>query len=567
MAEEVLIYLTLIIGVAAFLTIIARIIKQPPIIAYLIAGILVGPAFLGLIGPNAADPEIIQIFGRIGVALLLFIVGLSLDFRVLKEVGKVATLAGAGEVIVTATAGFLISLALGFSFTPALYLAAAIAFSSTVLVVKILSDKKELNKLHGRIALGILIIEDFIAALVLMIIPIIKSGNLEFILAGLIKIIGIIILVFLLSTFVLNRFLNFLARSPETLFLFSIAWALLLAVAFNYLGLSLEIGSLIAGMAFASSKYTLDLSGKIKPLRDFFVVLLFVFFGSQLIGPLNSDLIIKAIVFSTFILIGKPIIVMAFTSLFGYKKRTSFLVGSSLAQISEFSLILVLLGFNLGYIDQSIMNLAILTAVITIGISSYTIHHSHTIFDKLSKMLNIFERKRGVEEKEMKKKKSYRIILFGYHRLGYKILQTIKKMKVPFLVVDHNPKVILALGKEGIDCVYGDAGDKDFLEEIDLDKAELIISTIPEEQINLTILEKLKEIESKSSFIGTADQPRSALDLYNEGADYVILPHHLGGQYVSEMMEKIKINKGKYRSTGKQHQKELKKAKDSSTFK
>ena len=567
MAEEVLIYLTLIIGVAAFLTIIARIIKQPPIIAYLIAGILVGPAFFGLIGPNAADPEIIQIFGRIGVALLLFIVGLSLDFRVLKEVGKVATLAGTGEVLVTATAGFLISLALGFSFTPALYLAAAIAFSSTVLVVKILSDKKELNKLHGRIALGILIIEDFIAALVLMIIPIIKSGNLEFILAGLIKIIGIIIAVFLLSTFVLNRFLNFLARSPETLFLFSISWALLLAAAFNYLGLSLEIGALIVGMAFASSKYTLDLSGKIKPLRDFFVVLLFVFFGSQLVGPLNSDLIINSLIFSTFILIGKPIIVMTFTSLFGYKKRTSFLVGSSLAQISEFSLILVLLGFNLGYIDQNIMNLAILTSVITIGISSYTIHHSHTIFDKLSKMLNIFERKRGVNEKEMKKKKSYRIILFGYHRLGYKILQTIKKMKVPFLVVDHNPKVILALGKEGIDCVYGDAGDKDFLEEIDLDKAELIISTIPEEQISLTILEKLKEIDSKASFIGTADQPRSALDLYNEGADYVILPHHLGGQYVSEMMEKIKINKGKYRNTGKQHQKELKRAKDSSTFK
>ena len=565
MAEEVLIYLTLIIGVAAFLTIIARIIKQPPIIAYLIAGILVGPAFLGLIGPNAADPEIIQIFGRIGVALLLFIVGLSLDFRVLKEVGKVATLAGAGEVLVTATAGFLISLALGFSFTPALYLAAAIAFSSTVLVVKILSDKKELNKLHGRIALGILIIEDFIAALVLMIIPIIKSGNLEFILAGLIKILGIIIAVFLLSNFVLNKFLNFLARSPETLFLFSISWALLLAVAFNYLGLSLEIGALIAGMAFASSKYTLDLSGKIKPLRDFFVVLLFVFFGSQLIGPLNSDLIIKALVFSIFILIGKPIIVMTFTSLFGYKKRTSFLVGSSLAQISEFSLILVLLGFNLGYIDQNIMNLAILTSVITIGISSYTMHHSHTIFDKISRLLNIFER--NVTEKEMKKKKSYKIVLFGYHRLGYKILQTIKKMKVPFLVIDHNPKVILALGKEGIDCVYGDAGDKDFLEEIDLDKAELIISTIPEEQINLTILEKLKEIDSKASFIGTADQPRSALDLYNEGADYVILPHHLGGQYVSEMIEGIKISKGKYKNEGKKHQKELKRARDSSTFK
>ena len=564
MAEEVLIYLSLILGVAAFLTIVARIIRQPPIIAYLISGIIVGPAFLGLIGPNAADPEVIQIFGRIGVAFLLFIVGLSLDFRVLKEVGKVAALAGTGEVLVTATSGFLIALALGFSFTPALYLAAAIAFSSTVLVVKILSDKKELNKLHGRIALGILIIEDFIAALVLMIIPIIKSGSLEFILAGLIKIIIVIFVIFLISTFILNRFLNFLARSQETLFLFSIAWALLLAAAFNYLGLSLEIGALVAGMAFASSKYTLDLTGKIKPLRDFFVVLLFVFFGSQLIGPLNVGLIIKALIFSTFILIGKPLIVMAFISLFGYTKRTTFLVGSSLAQISEFSLILVLLGFNLGYIDQNIMNLAILTSVITIGISSYTIHHSHTIFDKISEFLNIFER--TGKEKEMREKTTYSIILFGYHRLGYKILQSIKKMKVPFLVVDHNPKVVLALGKEGLNCLYGDAGDKDFLEEIGLDNAKLVISTVPEENINLTILEKLEEIKSKSTFIGTADQPRSALDLYNKGADYVILPHHLGGKYVSEMMEDLKIDKIKYKNKGREHKKELKRAKDNSTF-
>src|SRR3989338_503937 len=177
MALDIITSISIIIGIAALLTILARAIKQPPIIAYLVAGVIVGPIALGLVGQGSQTSEFLQIFARIGVALLLFIVGLSLDFRVLKEFGKVAALVGIGEIIVTSSIGFLISLALGFSFTPALYLAAALAFSSTVVIVKILSDKKEIDTLHGRIALGILIVEDFVAAIVLMLIPALKNGE------------------------------------------------------------------------------------------------------------------------------------------------------------------------------------------------------------------------------------------------------------------------------------------------------------------------------------------------------------------------------------------------------
>ncbi len=563
MVQEVLVYISFIIAIAAFLTIIARVIKQPPIIAYLISGVLAGPLVFNIMGGDSS--ELMQIFAHIGVAFLLFIVGLNLDLRVLKEVGIVSSFAGISEVIVTGGIGILIAIGLGFSSITALYIGAALAFSSTVVVVKILSDKKEIDTLHGRIALGILIVEDFVAAIALMAIPLFnQGGNILSILMWLSLAFGLILLIFLFSHFILNRFLNYLARSQETLFLFGIAWALILATIFDSLGFSLEIGALIAGMSLASSKYTLELGGKIKPLRDFFVILFFVFFGSQLASPLNWELIRTALILSVFIVLGKPIIVMTILRLFGYKKRTNFLAGISLAQISEFSLILMLLGFTLGHLEQEIMSLTVLIAIITIGVSSYSIYYSHPIFNKLSKFLGIFEGKN--KEKEAKANESYDIILFGYHRIGYKILNALKEMKISFAVVDYNPKVILSLGKQGINCIYGDASDKEFLDEIELSKVKIIISTVPDEYSNLIIKERLMELKSSAVFIATSEQPRSAIDLYKQGIDYVIVPHHLGGDYIAHMIKQFKIDKKKYWEAGKKHIKELNAAKKNSYF-
>jgi len=565
MAQEVLLFISLIIGIATLLSIFSRLIRQPPIIAYLFAGVLVGPLFLNLIGTGSSS-EMIQLFAHIGVAFLLFIVGLSLDLRVLKELGKLSAIAGILEISLTGGIGFLIALGLGFKSMTALYIAAALAFSSTVVVVKILADKKELETLHGRIALGILIIEDFVAAIALMAIPLINAQKgLSSIFIELGIALMLIAAIFLFSHFVLNKFLNFLARSPETLFLFGIAWALAIATLFGAFGFSIEIGALIAGMSLASSKYNLDLGGKIKPLRDFFVVLFFVFFGSQLTGNISMALITNAILFSIFIVIGKPIIVMTVLRMFGYKKRVNFLAGASLAQISEFSLIITLLGFNLGQLSQEIMSLAVLIAIITIGASSYSLYYSRSIFNKLSRFLDFLESKKQRAYNE-ECKEPFEIVLFGYHRIGYKLLKTLKKMKVPFVVVDYNPKVILSLEKEGVNCIFGDAGDKDFLGEICLDRAKLVISTIPDESSNWLIKEKLSEINSKATFIATAEQPRDALDLYEAGADYVIIPHHLGGQYAANMIESYHTNKEKYRAEGEKHIKELKEARDKSKF-
>ncbi len=563
MAENILLSISLIIGISALVTIVARFIKQPPIIAYLISGIIVGPLILNLIGPGSS--EAIQLFSHIGVAFLLFIVGLSLDLRVLKEVGKVSSFAGLIEIGVTGIIGFLIAIGLGFNNAAALYIGAALAFSSTVVVVKILSDKREIDTLHGRIALGILIVEDFVAALALMVIPLInKSFNFLDIGKGIGIIILLSVFIFFISTYLINRLMNYLARSQEALFLFGVAWALSLSSLFSYLEFSFEIGALIAGMSIASSKYNLDLGSKMKPLRDFFIVLFFVFFGSQLIGPLDLTMVRNAVIFSIFVIIGKPIIVMSILRVFGYKKRTNFLAGSSLAQISEFSLILVLLGFRLGYLNQQVMSLVVMIAIITIGVSSYNIYYSNAIFNKISKLLGIFEGKRY--KTNIKENESFDIVLFGYHRTGYKILKRLEKMNVSFMIVDYNPKVILGLSEQRINCVYGDASDKEFLEELNLHKAKLIISTIPDENSNLCIKEHLKRIKSSTAFIATAEEPRDAEILYKSGVDYVLIPHHLGGEYAAHMIERFHVNRDKYREEGRKHFKELKEAKRKSKY-
>jgi Kef-type K+ transport system membrane component KefB len=566
MVQEVLLNISLIIVLASVLTILARVIKQPAIIAYLVAGILAGPIFFNLVGSSADSAGLIQNLARIGVAFLLFIVGLHLDFRLLKEIGKVSILAGIAEVILVGLAGFLVAGQLGFSNLNSFYIGLTIAFSSTVVVVKILSDKKEMNTLHGRISLGILIIQDILAALAIMLLPFINSSSTDLISFAYSfgEAIILIIFVFIISAFVFNRFLNYLAKSQEALFLFGIAWALLLATAFFKLGFSMEIGALIAGISLASSKYALEISGKIVPIRDFFVVLFFIFFGSQLAGPLNSKIIFISIILSFFVIIVKPLIIMVIMKFFGYTKKTNFLVSISLAQISEFSLIILLLGFSLGHLSQEIMNIAVIVALITISLSTYFINYSNFFCKRLLHLFNFFEGKNG--KKEGMQEKSYDIILFGYHRIGYKLLKTLKKTGDSFAVVDYNPRVVNSLITEGVECIYGDAGNKNLLNEIDFKNTKIVLSTIPDEESNLTILEVLKEKKSKAAFIGTAEQPRIALDLYEAGADYVIIPHHLGGEYSSKLIEDFGINKEKYKKIGKNHFKELNRARNNSSF-
>ena len=535
MANPVL-ELSLIIGIAAVFALIGKLIRQPTIIAYLITGILVGPLALNLLQTT----ELIEAFARMGVAFLMFIIGLNLDFRVLQHIGRTAAFNAIGGIIAVSMITFFIAIFLGFTYTPALFLAVAFTFSSTFVAVKILTDKKQIDTLHGRIALGILIVQDLVASLALMLVPVFDSVGIYLILWQFVKAILLIAGVFVFAAFVFPGVFKIATQSQEILFLVSVGWALLVSILFDFLNFSLEIGALLAGMALASSEYSLEIGSKMRGLRDFFVVLFFVFFGAQLAGPITGSLISQAIIFSAFILLGKPLIFMTIMKLFGYKKRTNFFTGISLAQISEFSLILILLGFSLGFVEQRLLSLTILTALITIAISSYGIYFSHPLFRKLSHVLRIFDGKRS-ELGTGKTTEDYEVFLFGYNRIGFTLLRVFNKMRKKFVIIDYNPKTIDYLSKRGMKCIYGDANDTDFLEDLSLEKAKLVISTIPDVDTSLNILRKI--VNRKTIFIPTSHQISDTKKLYAHGADYVIMPYFLGGEFVASLLQKDKFDK------------------------
>ena len=522
-----------------------RLFKQPLIIGYIITGILVSPYFFDVL----QNPETIYPFAEIGVAILLFIVGLHLNIKVIKEIGMISIITGIGQVVFTAIIGFLILKWLGFSTIIAIYMGVALTFSSTIIITKLLSDKGDIDSLYGRIAIGFLIVQDIIAVVLSIIISAISIGTETNLVAKtMIQGIGATIFVIFFGVYILPKITKKIAKSQEFLLLFALGWCLTLAALFDYLNLSLEIGALLAGFTLASSNYRYEITSKLKPLRDFFIMMFFILLGSQMTFSNFSQYIIPIVILSLFILIGNPIIVMILMSMLGYTSRTSFFAGLTVAQISELSLILITLGIKAGHLTNDALSFVTVIGLITFALSTYLILYSNKIYNQVAPIIKLFERKgRKVEEFLSYKNNKHEIILFGYNRIGFSLLKAFNKLKKPYLVVDFNPETIKMLKERGIQCVYGDADDIEFLEEIRVSKAEIIISTIPDQETNILIIEKVRATNKKAVIIVTAQQIEEALENYKKGADYVILPHFLGGKYAASIIENYGTNKSLYK--------------------
>lgn len=559
-AENIFIELSLVVLVAVIISFIVRILKQPLIIGYVITGIIASPYLLNLVS-SAND---LATFAKIGIAILLFMVGLNLNPKVIKDVGKVALITGVSQIAFTFTFGFLISKLFGLSTIVSAYLAIAISFSSTIVIMKLISDKNELDSLYGKISIGFLIFQDLVAIIVLIIISSFSEApNLSFLIfETLLKGAGLIIGLFGLGIYVLPKLTKYAAKSQELLLLFSIGWALAIASLFNYFNFSIEIGALLAGVTLSLSQYRYEISSKIKPIRDFFILIFFIFLGSQMsfdsIGPYKNPIIILSLL----ILVGNPIIVMTIMGLLGYTKRSSFMSALSLSQISEFSFIIISLGVTKSHIPQEILGVVTAIGLITMALSSYMILYSNKLYPLLSKYLSLFEKKGAkVDEGKYHIDENYDIILFGYNRIGYTLLKTFKKAKKKCLVVDYNPDTILKLARKGTDSRYGDASDSELLETLPLKGAKMIISTIPELETNLTLITKIKQINRTAALIAVSYQIDDALKLYETGATYVITPHFLGGEYASSLIEKYGLHKESLQEEGLKKIKELKQRK------
>lgn len=531
-------FLILILFLISFIT---RVLKQPLIIGYIIAGILAGPGYLDII----KDTTLINTFAELGVSFLLFIVGLNLSPRLIKEYARISLIAGLGQIIFTAIVGYGICSGLGFSPVVSLYISIAITFSSTIIIMKLLSDKDDIEKLYGRIAVGILLIQDLVVILLLMGISSLGTkGILWHTIFSFLRGIGLIVLLILFTRYILEKITDFLISSQEFLFLFVIVWGLGLAFLFRYIGFSMEIGALVAGILLSTTSYNYAIASKLKVLRDFFIIFFFVFLGSHLTFSDILKFLPQAAVLSFFIFIGKPLIVMALMGLSGYTKRTGCLTGLTLAQISEFSLILIAMGVKRGHLPSDILSLITLVGVITIGASTYMIVYADKIYNRLSKYLYIFERAKPVEREVTPKR--FGCILIGYNRTGFDILKSLQKLYKDVLVVDFNPAVIRNLKKRGVNCVYGDASDTELLELLKVNRAYMVVSTVPDFSTNLLLVKTIRERNKNAVVILTARHISDALILYEEGADYVILPHFLGGLYTAQLIEKFKARRDGY---------------------
>lgn len=554
---DIFIEISIILTVATGLSIIMKVLRQPLLVGYIITGIFAGPYFLNII----ESVDTIELFSKFGITILLFIVGLHLSPAVIKEVGKVSLITGLGQVIFTSAIGFGIALLLGLPTVAAIYTAIALTFSSTIIILKLLSDKGDINKLYGKISVGFLIVQDIVATIILIVVTALGNGDggNPVLLAGITLIKGIILIAIILfvSHLVLSRILRFTSASQELLFLFSISWGLGLAGMFYALGFSVEIGALVAGVAISSTPYAYEIGSRLKPLRDFFIVLFFILLGSQMVLSSLGELIGPALILSLFVLIGNPIIVVILMNLLGYTRRTGFQAGLTVAQISEFSLILATIGYSIGHLDQEVLSLITLVGLITIAGSTYLILYSDRIFPVVSGFLHLFEWNPNAGVKKDSNRRRYTMLLFGYDRVGSNFLDAFRELKKTFAIVDINPDAIKRLNDAGLQGIYGDAGDVEFLNELELAGIDLCVSTIPGFKDNQLLVEKIREVNKDAIVIVIAHNINESKELYFRGASYVIMSHYLGAEYASQMIKRYGTDRKQYEKQRGKHMKAL----------
>ncbi len=515
-----------ILALAALAGAIGLRLRQPLIVMFIAVGIGVGPSGLGI----TRSGEGIDLLARMGIAVLLFLVGLRLDVHVIRSLGPVALATGLGQVAFTSVVGFLICLGLGIPTVPAVYIAVALTFSSTIIVVKLLSDKREIDALHGRIAVGFLIVQDIVVVLVMIALSAFGAAGrvADPATAGLlIAVKGVLFLATagLLMRYVLPSLTRWLARSQELLILFAIAWAMLLASIGDALGFSKEVGAFLAGVSLASTPFRESISGRLVSLRDFLLLFFFIELGAGLDLSLIGEQVLPAIVLSVFVLVGNPLIVMAIMGYMGYRKRTGFLAGLTVAQISEFSLILGALGVSLGHIAPTMMGLITLVGLVTIGLSTYLILYSHPIFERLAGWLSLFERKVTHREQQSEEASAdVDIILFGLGRYGSNIARALRHRDVAVLGVDFDPEVIAVWHKRGHLAQYGDAEDPELAATLPLAGASWVVCTAPRRETNLSVLHAVREYGYAGKVALTAHHAHDEELLKASGADLVLLP-------------------------------------------
>lgn len=520
--------IAVILGLATLLGALGQKLRQPLLIMFLATGILAGPSGLGIV---ESYPKI-ELLAHIGVAVLLFIVGLRLDIHLIRTTGLVSLATGLGQIAFTSSISFAIAAFLGMSWMSAAYVAVAMSFSSTIIIVKLLSDKKEIDSLHGQIAIGFLIVQDIAAILALVGLATFGSpngGEGSFVAVSafiVMKGLGLLAAIAVLARYVLPPLLRYMAQSQELLTLFAIAWAVLLGASSELLGFTREVGAFLAGISLASTTYRDSIGARLTTLRDFLLLFFFIDLGARLEWSTVGSQVGTSFLFSLLVLIGNPVIVLGIMGTMGYRRRTGFLAGLTVAQISEFSLIIASVGLSMGHIPAETMGLITLVSVITIFASTYMILYSGPLYERLSGILRAFERADPYRETH----DSYPagepvdVILFGLGHYGSELAEHLWRRGKTIVGVDFDPGALARWRARGMPVLYGDMADAELLDQLPLRQASWVVGAVRNRDLSLALVRHLADAGYEGRIAMTAGNPADAAALERANVHAVFRP-------------------------------------------
>ena len=525
-----------LILVVAAMAVLARKTGQPPLIAYIVTGLLVGPVFLNFVATN----ELTSLISELGLGLLLFLVGIEMKLDEIRDILKPIVKIAVGQTILQTALAFVVAYVLGFTMMETIIISLCTVFGATPIVVKLLADKDELSTLPGKIDVGVLVIQDIYLVFIL---TLMGTGNLTdpasvattigtiLVMAGVIG--GI---AYAASRFVLPPLFKTIANNPHAFFIHGLAWCFLLISLSDYLGLSIEIGAFIAGLSLGQLPYNNEFKERIRPLTDFFMMIFFVSIGLSL----NSEALLtywkEALIASAIMMPGNLAIMFYLIDREKFTPETSFIGGLNLTQVSEFSLVVGAVAVSQGYVGSEIIGYLSLMALITMSLSVYIITYNRQIYERFEHLLERFSSsdKNDVEVNSLEN----HAVVVGYDEMAKQAIHALEKYYDTIVVVDRDASNVEELSKSPYEYIYGDFKHGEIRKAANLDKAEFLISFSPEEEVN----KKLIEDSVDATVFVKANRRDVAAELYDMGAHYVILKNVMSSEKLSKYIKRYLID-------------------------
>ena len=545
--------LSLVFVIAAGVSLLMRLLRQPLVVGYIITGLVAGPLVLDLTQHDNG----FGILSAIGVSLLLFMVGLELRPAVLQGLRKVVLLTTFVQVAIVSVVGAVVAYSFDFGLLESLVLGLCLAMSSTIIVVTLLQQKKEITRLFGQISIGILIVQDLLSTSGKIALS--THGNGDGIMQLVLMLargVAFITVIYGGGMILFPRIARLLEDSKELLLLVAVGWALGISALSARLGYSMEVGALFAGLSLANVDISHSISTRLRPMRDFFVVVFFIYVGATLTPEAVRDIWPAVIAFLGIVVILKPLTILGLMGLQGYTKRASFKTAMAMSQVSEFSLVFVAAALSHHYIGGAAYAALSLTALLSFIVSAYLIKYDDVLYSVLENKLRFFER-RVTEYEQKSATRAYPTVLFGYRKGGLEFIRTFKSLNKRFVVVDYDPEVAEIIERHEVNFVYGDAMDLELLDELQLDKSKFVVCTISDFTINEFLAKWLKEHNPSAVFIGSADSAYDAAMLYASDASYVMTPHIIGSEKISNFIKRSGFGKSDFEKFKERHVKYL----------